>query len=175
MQTNIDISSLYKIQYGMYIITSKLGDKINGQIATTVMQVTNSPIQLSVCLSNKTLTHEMIMQSKVFGVSILRQETPMVFIGRFGFKCGRDTEKCKGVNYEQNLTGCPLVIENSLATMEAQVQQTVNLDSHTLFIGTLLSAKNIDNGTALTYEYYHSIIKGKSPENAPTHMIYKSK
>lgn len=174
MQANIDTNVLYRIQYGMYIITSKLNDKLNGQIATTVMQVTNSPIQLSVCLSNKTLTHEMIMQSNIFGVSILNQNAPMAFIGRFGFKCGRDTEKCVGIKYEHNITGCPLVTENSLAIMEAEVQQTVNLGSHTLFIGTLLSSKTISDGIAMTYEYYHTVIKGKSPENAPTYQKAKS-
>ncbi len=171
----IDTDTLFKIQYGMYIVTSKLNDKLNGQIATTVMQVSNDPIQLSVCLSNQTYTHEMVQQSKVFGVSILNQNTPMTFIGKFGYKSGRNTDKCAEVDYEQNLTGAPLIVNHALVVLECNVVKKLNLDTHTIFVGNLLSAKKIQDGIAMTYEYYHTELKGKAPETAPTYVKKKEK
>jgi flavin reductase (DIM6/NTAB) family NADH-FMN oxidoreductase RutF len=170
MQQQIDAQALFKIQYGMYIITSKLGDKLNGQIATTLTQVTSDPIQIAVTLSKKTLTHEIIMHSKVFGASVLSQDAPMAFIGRFGYRCGRDFAKCDGISYEQNITGVPMVLEHALVVLEAQVTNAVDVGTHTIFIGNLLSNKKIKDDTAMTYEYYHTVIKGKSPENAPTYI-----
>ena len=165
----IDINALFKIQYGMYIVSSKLGAKLNGQIATTVMQVTHEPIQISVCLSKNTLTHEMIQTSRVFGISVLSQTTPMTFIGKFGYKCGRNFDKCTGVCCEQNITGCPLILDNSLVVLESKVSKTLDVGTHTIFVGNLLYAKQIQDGTAMSYEYYHTVLKGKAPANAPTY------
>jgi len=164
----IDQSALYKIQYGMYIITTKHADKINGQIATVVFQVTSLPIQIAVCLSKKTYTHELILQSKVFGVSILDEKAPTKFIGTFGYRCGRECQKFDGINFTTGATGCPLVTDNSLIVMDAKVKQVFDVGSHDLFIGEIESSKTICDGVAMTYEYYHAVRKGKSPENAPT-------
>lgn len=166
----IDLNVLYKIQYGMYIITTKCSDKINGQIATVVFQVTSHPIQLAVCLSKNTYTHELITQSKVLGISVLSEETPAKAIGLFGYRCGRECFKFNDVNYEVGITGAPLVIDNALAVMEIEVGQMVDVGSHTLFIGELKNSKKIADGVAMTYEYYHAVKKGKSPENAPTYQ-----
>lgn len=166
----IDLNVLYKIQYGMYIITTKLDDKINGQLATVVFQVTSSPIQLAVCLSKKTYTHELVQQSKIIGISVLVQDTPTKAIGLFGYRCGRDCFKFGGVNYETGVTGVPLVTDNALAVMEIAVNQIMDVGTHTLFVGELKSSKKIREGVAMTYEYYHEVKKGKSPENAPTYQ-----
>ena len=166
---NIELDCLYKIQYGMYIISTKFGNKLNGQIATTLFQVTNNPIKIAICLSKNTFTHELIQKSQVFSASILEQETPMKFIGTFGFRCGKDCDKFCNINYATELTGCPLILDHSIVIMEAEVVQQLDVGTHTLFIGELKSSKKIKDGIAMTYEYYHDVIKGKSPENAPTY------
>lgn len=171
MAPPINCDALYKIQYGVYIITSIADKKINGQIATVVFQVTNNPIQIAICLSKNTLTHDYVAKSDVFGVSLLEQETPMQFIGRFGFHSGRDINKFDQVNYKTNITGCSLVLDHTLIAMEATVKQTLDVGTHTLYIGELVSSEIIKDGMALTYEYYHQIKKGKSPKNAPTCQI----
>lgn len=164
----IDLSVLYKIQYGMYIVTTKHGDKINGQIATVVFQVTNDPVKLAVCLSKNTYTYELITQSKVIGISVLAQETPAKIIGSFGYRCGRSCLKFSGVKYECGITGVPLVVDDALAVLEMNVEQMIDVKTHVIFVGELKSAKKIRDGVAMTYEYYHTVIKGESPENAPT-------
>ncbi|HDH63366.1 MAG TPA: flavin reductase, partial [Firmicutes bacterium] len=86
----MDLKTLHKITYGLYLVTSKNGEKINGQIANTVFQVTSDPPRISVTINKKNLTHEFIEKSRVFAVSVLSKETPLKFIGNFGFKSGRD-------------------------------------------------------------------------------------
>jgi ferric-chelate reductase [NAD(P)H] len=166
----IDPTCLYKIQYGMYVITTVWENKINGQIATTLFQVANQPIQVAICLSNNTYTCELMKKSLVFGAAILEQDTPMKFIGNFGYRCGRSFDKFCSIKYETNLTNCPLILDNSLVILEGKINTTLNIGSHSIFVGELTSAKKIKDGIAMTYEYYHTVIKGKSPENAPTYL-----
>ena len=78
--------ALYKISYGIYIVSSHRNGKPNAQIANTVFQVSSSPIMIAVCLNKENLTHEFVKESKVFSVSILEKDTPMKFIGKFGFR-----------------------------------------------------------------------------------------
>ena len=87
--------TLHKISYGLYIVSSKKGDKLNGQIVNTVFQVCSEPPVIAVCINKENLTHEFIKESNVFTVSILSQESSMKFIGLFGFKSGREVDKFK--------------------------------------------------------------------------------
>jgi len=171
----MDLKALYSISYGIYIVSSKKEDRINGQIANTVFQTTSEPTTLAVCINKKNLTHEFISKSKVFAVSVLEQDTDMKFIGRFGFKSGRDEDKFKGINYKVGITGSPIIMENTLAYMEAEVLMDMDVGTHTLFVGKVVEAENIKKGTPLTYDYYHQIKKGVSPKNAPTYIPKEEK
>jgi ferric-chelate reductase [NAD(P)H] len=168
MTDKIDPQALNHIQYGVFIITSFLGERINGQIATVVFQVTSNPTQIVTCLNKDNLTHEFVMASKAFGVSILSQDADLKFIGRFGFRCGRDFDKCQGIKYKKSITGSPLIIEHTSSILDLRVKQTVDVGTHTLFVGELLAAEKLNDNTPLTYDYYHNVIKGKTQKNAPT-------
>src|SRR5665811_1861630 len=139
----MDLKALYSISYGIYIVSSKKEDLMNGQIANTVFQTTSEPTTIAVCINKKNLTHEFITESKVFAVSVLEQETDMKFIGRFGFKSGRDEDKFKGVKYKIGVTGSPIVIDNTLAYMEAEVLMDMDVGTHTIFVGKVVEAENI--------------------------------
>jgi len=171
----MDLKALYNISYGIYIVSSKKEGRINGQIANTVFQTTSEPATLAVCINKKNLTHEFITESRVFAVSVLEQETDMKFIGRFGFKSGRDEDKFKGVNYKIGVTGSPIIMENTLAYMEAEVVMEMDAGTHTLFVGKLVEAENIKKAKPLTYDYYHQIKNGVSPKNAPTYIPKEEK
>lgn len=168
---NIDFSALLKLQYGVYIVTTKCEDHCNGQIATAVFQITADPIKIAVCLAKDTYTHELIEQSKIIGISVLAQTATLPFIAKFGFKCGRSCDKLHDVNYKVGLLGCPLVTDNSLVVMEGNVVDALDVNSHTLYVVELNLVEKISDGIALTYEYYHDVIKGKSPSNAPTFTV----
>jgi len=89
----MNIKALYKLGYGVYVVTSKKDDHINGQIANTVFQVTLEPVTVTTSINKNNLTHDFIKESRVFSASVLHQDTPLPFIGRFGFKSGRDMDK----------------------------------------------------------------------------------
>lgn len=162
--------TLHKIPYGLYIVTSRKGDRLNGQIANAIFQVTAEPQTVAVSINKKNLTHEYIQDSKVFAASILCQNTPMTFIGLFGFKSGRAVDKFKGTHYRVGVTGAPIVLDYCLAYFEARVIAELSVGTHTIFIGTVEDADILKEDQAMTYQYYHEIKGGKSPKNAPTYI-----
>jgi len=166
----MDKKALHKISYGLYIVSSKKGDKFNGQIANTVFQTTAEPPMVAICINKKNLTHEFIQKSKVFTISILSKETPMKFIGLFGFRSGRDLDKFKDVNYKSSATGVPIVLDNTIGYLECEVISSMDAKSHTLFLGKVLNAEIINGREPMTYAYYHEVKGGVSPKTAPTYI-----
>ncbi len=167
----MDLHALHKISYGLYVVTSKKDGKFSGQIANTVFQTTAEPPMVAVCLNKQNLTHEFVEASKLFAVSVLSVETPMQFIGRFGFKSGRDIDKFEGVNYRIGVTGAPIVLDNAIAFLEAEVEASISAVTHTLFVARVVDA-GIFNEAAepMTYAFYHEVKRGKSPKTAPTYI-----
>jgi flavin reductase (DIM6/NTAB) family NADH-FMN oxidoreductase RutF/rubredoxin len=169
----MDPKALYKIGYGMYIIGGKKGDKINAQIANTVVQITSEPPTVAVSHNKKNLTWEYVSESKVFSISVLAQDTPLSFVGQFGFKTGRDTNKFEGVKYKTGQTGSPVVLDNAVSYLEAKVIQKVDVGTHTIFIGEVVEGEVLSDKTALTYEYYRQVKQGTTPKTAPSYVEIK--
>ncbi len=167
----MNLKALYKLGYGVYVVTSIKENKLNGQIANTVFQITSEPPAIAVSINKDNLTHEFIKQSKVLAASILSQDTPLSFIGHFGFKSGRDLDKLSGINYKIGETGAPLVTDNSLAYLEARVNKEVDVGTHTIFIGEVVGAEVIKEGEPMTYAYYHQVKRGATPKAAPVHIV----
>ena len=161
--------ALHKISYGVYIICSKNEEKMNGQIANALFQVTAEPPTVAISINKKNLTHEFIEKSRVFTVSVLSEETPMKLIGNFGFKSGRNIDKFKDVNYKFGNAKVPLVLDNTLACIEAKVIGKIDVGTHTIFIGRVEDAEILTEDKPMTYEYYHKVKGGFSPKTAPTY------
>ena len=170
----MDAKALYKLGYGMYIVGSHSGDKINAQIANTVFQITSEPPTVAVSINKKNLTHEYIQASKSFTASVLWSETPLSFIGAFGFKTGRDTDKFKDVQYKIGVTGSPIVLENTVSYLEANVLQSVDAGTHTIFIGQVVEAAVLNDKPTMTYEYYQQVKRGTTPKTAPSYQAPKT-
>jgi len=166
----MELSALHKLGYGMYIIGSYMGDKLNGQVANTVFQITSEPPTVAVSINKSNLTHEYIEASKVFSASILHQETPLPYIGNFGFKSGRDVDKLKGVNYRTGKTKAPVFTDHATAYLEAEVIQGVDVGTHTIFIGRIVTAEVLTEDTCMTYEYYYQVKRGTTPKTAPSYI-----
>jgi ferric-chelate reductase [NAD(P)H] len=169
----MDPKALYKIGYGMYVVGSHKGDKINAQIANTVFQITSEPPTLAVSINKKNLTWEYIHESKVFAAAVLCTDTPLPFIGKFGFKSGRDTNKFEGINYKLGITGSPIVLDNTVSYIEAKVIQEVDAGTHTIFIGELIDANVLNEKATMTYEYYQQVKRGTTPKTAPSYVEIK--
>ena len=166
----MNLKALYNLGYGLYVVCSRKGDKFNGQIANTVFQITSEPPTVAVCINKTNLTHEFIKESRVFTASVLSQDTPLFFIGHFGFKSGRDIDKLEGINYKIGETQAPVVTDNALAYLEARVTQEVDVGTHTIFIGELVGADVLNEGEPMTYAYYHQVKRGTTPKTAPSYI-----
>lgn len=160
---------LFKVTYGMYIVGSRSGDRLNGLIINTVNQVTSSPPRVSVTISRNNLTHDYIMESRVFSISILKKDTPMKFIGKWGFRSGRDIDKFEGANYRIGETGAPIVLENVIGYMDLRLVDCMEVQTHTIFIGEVVGSGIIEDSEPLTYNYYRDIKGGHSSRLAPTY------
>jgi ferric-chelate reductase [NAD(P)H] len=170
----MDPKALHKIEYGMYIIGAHKGDKLNAQVANTVFQVTSEPPKVAVAINKKNLTWEYIHESKAFAASVLCTETPLPFIGRFGFKSGRDINKFEGVNYKLGVTGSPIVLDNAVSFIEVKVTQEVDVGTHTIFIGEVVDAAVLTEKSYMTYEYYQQVKRGTTPKTAPSYVESKN-
>jgi ferric-chelate reductase [NAD(P)H] len=166
----MNLNALHKIGYGMYIVGSHQSEKRNAQIANTVFQITSEPPTVAVSINKNNLTHEYIKSSQVFSASVLGQTAPLPFIGGFGFKSGRDTDKLKGVNYKVGQTGSPIFLDNTVAYLEAEVIQDVDVGTHTIFIGKVVAADILNENPCMTYEYYYQVKRGTTPRSAPSYI-----
>lgn len=166
----MELNALHKLGYGMYIIGSRKDDKMNGQIANTVFQITSEPPTVAVSINKQNLTHEYITASKVFTASILCQAAALPYIGGFGFKSGRDTDKLKGINYKKGQTGAPVFLDHTTAYLEAEVIQSVDVGTHTIFIGKIVAAEVLTDEVCMTYDYYHQVKRGTTPKTAPSYI-----
>ena len=169
----MNLKALHKLGYGLYVVGSTKGGKLNVQIANTVFQVCSEPPVVAVAINRQNLTHEFITGSKVFTVSVLSQDTPLSFIGHFGFKSGREADKLKGINYKLGETRAPIVLDHTLAYLEAAVINQVDVGTHSIFVGELVAADDVKEGEPLTYAYYHKVKRGTTPKTAPSYIEEK--
>jgi flavin reductase (DIM6/NTAB) family NADH-FMN oxidoreductase RutF len=166
----MNLNALHKLGYGMYIVGSHKGDKLNGQVANTVFQITSEPPTVAVSINKSNLTHEYIKDSRVFSAAILCQATPLPYIGGFGFKSGRDVDKLQGVNYKIGVTKSPIFLDHATAYLEAEVIQDVDVGTHTIYIGRIVAAEILTEDVCMTYDYYHQVKRGTTPKTAPSYI-----
>jgi len=171
----INFETLFKISYGLYIVCSGDKNRGNGFISNTVFQVAAEPPKFAVCCNKNNFTAELIQQYRTFSMSILNRDASFELIGRFGYKTGKDFNKMAGVDVKFGDSGVPIVLNESIAFIECKIHQTVDVGTHLMFIGELITSEIIDDTKEpLTYQYYRQVKKGVAPKNAPTY-IDKSK
>lgn len=171
----INFEALFKLSYGLYIVSS--GDKNlgGGFISNTFFQVTSEPPKFASCCNKDNHTAQLIQKTGAFSVSVIHQETSADIIGRFGYKSGSDFNKMEGMQVKYGETGVPIVLNDTIAVLECKVVQTIDVGTHWMFIGELIQSELLDDSKeALTYLYYREVKKGFAPKNAPTY-IDKSK
>lgn len=161
---------LHKISYGLYVICTGQEGKFNGQICNTMFQVTSDPVTIAISINKENYTHELIKLCGKFSISILSRSTPMTFIGIFGFKSGRETDKMQSVKNRIGLTGVPIVLDHCIGYLEAELINELDCGSHTIFVGRVVDADITGNDDPLTYDSYHKIKGGKEPKNAPAYI-----
>lgn len=161
----MDQNALFQISYGLYVITSSNGEKQNGCILNTAIQVTSSPNRVAAAVNKTNFTHDCIVQSRLLNLSILDQSTPFAVFQHFGFQSGRQTDKITGydsIAYAPN--GIAYLKDHTNAYLSASVVQTVDLGTHTLFLADVTNAETLSSLAPITYAFYHEQVK---PKNKP--------
>ncbi len=166
----MDMAPLLTVSYGLYIVGAGRGEKLNGQVSNTVFQVTSEPPQIAVSVNKVELTHEIITETRRCGVGVLSRDADLDFIGKFGFRSGRDVDKFADVPYFITPGGCPLPEKNVLSYIDLQVTGSHDAGTHTVFFGIVTDCGIIGEGRPMTYEYYREVLCGKSPPTAPSYV-----
>ena len=165
---------LFNIGYGLYVLTANEGEKDNGCIINTVMQVTSDPLQIAIAVNKKNYTNEMIQRTKKFNVSILSESAKFEIFEHFGFHSGRDTDKFASFyNTKRSPNGVLYITQNTNSYMSAYVKQEIDLGTHTLFIAQLVAAEILSDEPTVTYTYYQKNIKPRPQPAAKKGWICK--
>ncbi|MBE6031750.1 MAG: flavin reductase [Clostridiales bacterium] len=161
----MDTKSVFKIPFGLFVLTAKDGDKDNGCIINTAMQLTSKPQRISITVNKANYTHDMIMKTGLFNVSVLTESTPFGIFEHFGFQSGKDADKFAQGEGERSSNGLMYVPWNTNALMSGKVIETVDCGTHTLFVADVTEAKVLSDAPSVTYDYYQKNIKPR-PEPA---------
>lgn len=155
----MDNSAFFKLSYGLFVVTAHEEGKDNGCITNTVVQQTTTPNRISVTINKNNYTHDMIMRTGVFNVSVLSEEAKFDVFKNWGFQSGKNVDKTLGITFFRLDNGVIYVIDGVNAVICAKVEQTIDLGTHTLFIAEVTDAFPTDKTPSATYAYYHSNIK----------------
>lgn len=156
-----DMTALFKIGYGLYVVTSNDGTKDNGLIVNTVTQLTDNPNRVAVNINKANYSHHIIKQTGVMNVNCLSVEAPFEVFQRFGFQSGRTADKFEGIKPLRSDNGLIFLPKYINAFMSLKVEQYVDLDTHGMFICTVTEARVMSNKETMTYTYYHNNVKPK--------------
>lgn len=156
----MDTSALFKIGYGLYVLTANDGGKDNGCIINTVMQVTAEPCQIAIAVNKRNYTCEMVQKNKKFNISVLSEEAHFEQFKRFGYQSGKNVDKFADYTMtKRSPNGVLYVTEGTNAYFSAYVKQEIDLGTHILFIAQLVEAENLSDKPTVTYDYYQKNIK----------------
>lgn len=168
-----DLSALFKIGYGLYVVTSNDGKKDNGLIVNTVSQVTNTPNRIAVTINKENYSHHVIKQTGVMNLNCLSTDAPFSVFETFGFQSGRTADKFAGITPLRSDNGLVFLPRYINSFMSLKVEQYVDLDTHGMFICTITEARVISNVETMTYNYYQENVKPKPQTEGKTGYVCK--
>ena len=153
---------MFKLQYGLFVLTARDCQKDNGCIINTVMQVTSNPQRITIAVNRANYTHDLIKQTGAFNVSILSTEAPFKLFQHFGFQSGRDVDKFREFPHAaRSRNGLLYLTKYACAFLSARVVAQQEYESHTVFTAELTEATVLSGAEPVTYSYYHAHIKPK--------------
>ena len=154
-----DMSALFKIGYGLYVITSNDGKKDNGMIVNAVSQVTDTPNRVAVTINKQNYTHHVVQQMGIMNLNCLSQEAPFSTFQNFGFQSGRTANKFANIDAPRADNGLVFLPQYINAFLSLKVEQYIDLDTHGMFICSVTEARVISNVETMTYTYYQNYVK----------------
>ena len=157
----MDNKAMFNLSYGLFILTAKDGAKDNGCIVNTVGQVTSQPNRISLTVNKANYTHDMILKTKEFNVSVLAENSKFETYKHWGFQSGRNTDKLESISFKRSAIGLVYIAEETNAFLSAKVVSTMDLGTHTLFIADVTDGEVLSQVPSATYSFYQNNIKPK--------------
>lgn len=158
----VEQNAMFSLSYGLFVLTARDGAKDNGCIINTVTQLTDTPKRISIAVNKANYTHDMIKKTGVFNVSVLSNDAPFAMFQHYGFQSGRDVDKFAGVQGMARATnGVYYLPYCTNAFISARVTQTIEFETHTLFIADVTEARQLSDVPSMTYAYYFANVKPK--------------
>lgn len=157
----VEKASVFKLTYGLFVLSARDGDKDNGCIINTAQQVTDSPVRISVTVNKNNYTHDMIKKTGIFNISVLSESVPFSVFQHYGFKSGRDTDKIAGDSMPRGENGVIYLSAFANAFISGKVVDEVDCGTHTIFIADITEAQVLSDEKSVTYQYYFDHIKPK--------------
>ena len=158
----MDKKAMYKLSYGLFILTAREGEKDNGCVINTAIQAASTPNQISVCVNKANFTHDMIMRTGAFTISVISQKASFDLFKHFGFQSGKNVNKFADFkDCKRGENGIFYITQGTNAFISIKVEKTEDLGSHTMFVGEITDMEVLSDDTSATYEYYMNNIKPK--------------
>ena len=164
----INKNAFRNMSYGVYIVSTLDGERPTGCVANSAMQITSEPATIAVSINHDNYTNACIEKTGKFAISILTEQSAPGFIGTFGFQSGKDVNKFEGVEavVQEGIS----VVADACSYLVCKVINKMETATHTVFLGEVIAADVLKEEEPMTYAYYHKVVKGKSPKNAPTYI-----
>lgn len=169
----MDEKALFKLSYGLFVLTARQNGRDNGCIINTAIQAADG--KLTIAVNKQNLTHDMIQATGAFTVSVLSEKASYDLFKRFGFQSGRNVEKFDGFDaVARGQNGLLYVTEGTNAYLSGKVTATLDLGSHTLFVADIVDMAVLDSAPSATYAYYHASIKPKpAPQPKQEKVVWR--
>ena len=164
----INKNAFRNMSYGVYVVSTLDGERPTGCVANSAMQITSEPATIAVSINHDNYTNACIKKTEKFAISILTEQSDSGLIGTFGFQSGKDVNKFDGV--EAVVKEGISVVADACSYLVCKVIDKMETATHTVFLGEVIAADVLKEEEPMTYAYYHKVVKGKSPKNAPTYI-----
>lgn len=162
----MDVRALHKFQSGLYVVSAKAGDEVGACIINTGLQLTSEPLQVEVVVNKQNHTENVIQKAGHFALTVVTESANMMYVGRFGFRTSLDYDKFDGIEHCDTILGDPYTPENAACVLACEVVGTLDVGTHVIFVGEVKDAQVLSDDVPMTYNYYHTVLKGKTPPKA---------
>ena len=166
----MDKTAFFTMPSGLYVVSSAADGLRAGCVINTAVQVTSMPPRISVAVNKDNVTSGVIASAGAFALTVIDQTADMLYIGNFGFRTSSDYDKFAKYETRETALGMPYVPEHAAALFSCRLIDTVDVGTHLLFIGEVEDAERLSDEAPLTYDYYHKVLKGKTPPKASSYQ-----
>ncbi len=166
----MDATALFKFQSSLYVVSARTAEDYGACIINTGLQLTSTPLQVMVAVNKQNHTESVIEAAGHFALTVITEEADMPYIGRFGFRTSTQFDKFDGIETCETVLGDTYTPACAACVIACEVVQTLDVGTHMIFVGEVKDAEVLSNATPMTYAYYHSTLKGKTPPKASSYI-----